>query len=105
MNVQINKYRPYGLPIPGWDLEYQGNDYKYGGKEFDIFQKVNFYDFGARTYVPDESRFWQPDPMAGDYHWLSPYAYCAGDPINKGLQKTYIPYDYKQGYFINYCNR
>lgn len=40
------------------------------------------YDFVARTYVPDECRFWQPDPKAHDYHWLSPYAYCGGDPIN-----------------------
>lgn len=39
-------------------------------------------DFGARTYVPDECRFRQPDPKAHDYHRLSPYAYCGGDPIN-----------------------
>ena len=25
----------------------------------------------------------QPDPKADDYNWLSPYAYCGGDPINK----------------------
>ena len=28
------------------------------------------------------TRFMQPDPKAHDYHWLSPYAYCGGDPIN-----------------------
>ena len=39
--------------------------------------------FGARTYAPDIARFWQPDPMLHNYHWLSPYAYCGGDPINR----------------------
>lgn len=55
----------------------------YGGKEFDTRNGINIYDFGARTYAPDIARFWQPDPMSHDYHWLSPYAYCGGDLVNR----------------------
>ena len=44
---------------------------------------ANLYVFSARTYAPDIARFLQPDPNASDYHWLSPYAYCGGDPINR----------------------
>ena len=32
-------------------------------------------------YDPVLARFCQPDPMAGKYPWLSPYAYCANNPI------------------------
>lgn len=80
--AQDNSYYPYGLNIYGL-----GNNkftpYLFGGKEFEERQGLNLYDFHARTYVPDIARFMQPDPKADDYNWLSPYAYCGGDPINK----------------------
>ena len=79
--AQDNSYYPYGLNIYGL-----GNNkftpYLFGGKEFEERQGLNLYDFHARTYAPDIARFMQPDPKADDYHWLSPYAYCGGDPIN-----------------------
>ena len=75
-------YSTYGLYAAESDGTID-NDYRYGGKEFDTRNGVNVYDFGARTYAPDIARFWQPDPMSHDYHWLSPYAYCGGDPINR----------------------
>ena len=31
---------------------------------------------------PVASRFDQPDKKSGDYKWLSPYIFCAADPIN-----------------------
>ena len=53
--------------------------------------------FGAHTYAPDIARFWQPDPMLHNYHWLSPYAYCGGDPVNfidpNGMQRYYVGMD------------
>ena len=59
--------RHSGLPMPSTS-DYQGNDYKYGGKEFDMFQKVNIYDFAARTYIPDEGRFWHV-PTKNEYDY------------------------------------
>ena len=74
-------YYPYGLPTSVSSIP-ESDSYGFSGKEFEQFRGLNLYDFEARTYVPDEARFWQPDPMADDYPGISPYAYCAGDPIN-----------------------
>ena len=39
-------------------------------------------DFGARLYDPRTIAWDSPDPLADKYPSLSPYAYCAGDPVN-----------------------
>ena len=39
-------------------------------------------DFGARLYSPALRRWLSPDPLGEKYYELSPYAYCAGDPVN-----------------------
>lgn len=54
----------------------------FGSKDFDVRNGMSIYDSNARTYTTDIARFMQPDPKAHDYHRLSPYAYCGGDPIN-----------------------
>ncbi len=43
---------------------------------------VSTIDFGARHYSPSLRRWLVPDPLSEDYYGISPYAYCAGDPIN-----------------------
>ncbi len=80
--TQTNSYYPYGLPTQFTNGEGGGNRYRYGGKELTTLKGLNLYDFAARTYAPDLGRFMQPDPSTHDYHWLSPYAYCGGDPVN-----------------------
>ena len=70
------------MPVQDSNVSDQ-DPYLYGGKEFYSLKGLNIYDFNARTYAPDIARFLQPDPNASDYHWLSPYAYCGGDPINR----------------------
>ncbi len=67
LEVQHNEYYPYGLPTAETNSMID-NDYRYGGKEFDIHNGLNTYDFGARSYTPDIARFWQPDPLAHDYN-------------------------------------
>ena len=42
---------------------------------------LNDYRFPARDYVPGFPRFTTVDPMCGGTPWLSPYAYCAGNPV------------------------
>ena len=74
-------YYAYGLPVQGSEVK-DPDPYLYGSKKFYSLRGMNLYDFHARTYAPDIARFMQPDPNASDYHWLSPYAYCGGDPIN-----------------------
>ena len=40
------------------------------------------YDFGARHYDPHLGTWMAPDPMAEKYPGMSPFVYCAGDPVN-----------------------
>jgi RHS repeat-associated protein len=61
------------------ELTYQ--DYLYGGKEFDREYEINAYDFKARFYDITDDRFWSMDPMAEKYYSISPYAYCANNPV------------------------
>ena len=41
-----------------------------------------YTDFGARHYSPSLRRWLVPDPLNEQYYDVSPYAYCAGDPVN-----------------------
>ena len=41
-----------------------------------------YTDFGARQYSPALRRWLVPDPLSEKYYDVSPYAYCAGDPVN-----------------------
>ncbi len=55
------------------------------------------YDFGARLFAPADSRWTTPDPLAEKYYHISPYAYCAGDPVNlvdsDGMETRVILYN------------
>ena len=66
------------------------NPYKFSGKEQ---IKSGHYDFGARWYSPRAARWSTQDPLAEKYYSISPYAYCAGNPINlvdpNGLSPIY----------------
>ena len=57
------------------------SEYKYGGKEWS--DVTLSYDFGARNYLPAIPRWSTMDPLAEKYYPFTPYAYCAGDPVNK----------------------
>ncbi|MDE6549645.1 MAG: hypothetical protein K2L22_11675 [Muribaculaceae bacterium] len=59
-----------------------GHPYKFGGKELITTNGLNEYDFGARQYYSAVPAFTRIDPMAEKYPWLSPYLYCANNPVN-----------------------
>ena len=42
-----------------------------------------YLDFGARLYSPGTATWLSVDPMAEKYYGINPYAYCAGDPVNR----------------------
>nr|MCR5363255.1 hypothetical protein [Bacteroidales bacterium] len=42
---------------------------------------LRILDFGARHYDPIVPRWTTPDPLAEKYFPITPYAYCAGDPV------------------------
>jgi len=60
---------------------------------------LDTYDYGARGYYPTMGRFMTVDPLAEKYYSISPYAYCAGNPVNTidpngmDLLKVNVPYN------------
>ncbi len=57
-----------------------GNGRLFAGKEQERTSEL--YDFEARFGNTFLGRFTTMDPMAEKYYSISPYAYCAGNPVN-----------------------
>ncbi|MBR5736142.1 MAG: RHS repeat-associated core domain-containing protein [Bacteroidales bacterium] len=83
--MQVNHYYPYGglitdnrHTIPSSNIS--DSRYRFIGKE--LSTESGEYDFGARFLDPIPGRFNTLDPLAEKYYNFSPYAYCAGNPMN-----------------------
>ena len=83
-----------GVSVAGGSLEIGGETggmelarpgasqpYRFLGNELYTSNSLGLYDFSARMYDPALGRFLSVDPMAEGYRHLSPYAYCAGNPV------------------------
>ena len=85
--MEKNEYLPFGTRLPSTN-ELAANRYRLAGKEEQRFGTgsssldLHLSDFGARYYDPYTARWTTRDPLAGKYPGLSPYNYCAGDPVN-----------------------
>ena len=87
--VAFHDYDPYGeeIAVASSSLPYplppgaKDSPYLYGGKEWS--ETTSTYDFEARYLSPSFHRFTTMDPLAEKYYSISPYAYCAGDPVNR----------------------
>ena len=78
--TQTTHYYPYGGTLT--HSTNQGvQKYKYNGKEFDRTHGLDWYDYCARQYDPASGRFMSMDPLCEKYYNISPYSYCAGNPI------------------------
>lgn len=80
---QVNHYYPYG----GLFAESTGGEkqpFKYNGKELDRMYGLNWYDHGARHNDAAIGRWHSVDPLAHKYYSISPYVYCADNPVNYG---------------------
>ena len=76
--MELNNYYPYGMPMSSTASV---QPYKYGGKELDRTNGLDMYDFHARWYDMIVPHFITIDPLAEKYPSISPYVYCAGNPI------------------------
>ena len=73
-------YMPYGSEFTT-DTD-NITDYRFTGKEKQTaFGNSNIYDSFAR-FQNTYGRFMSIDPKAESFYHISPYAYCAGDPVN-----------------------
>ncbi len=77
--MESNGYYPYGMPYA--DNYFSVQPYEYGGKELDRANGLDMYDFEARHYDPVVPHFITMDELCEKYPSISPYAYCAGNPI------------------------
>ena len=73
-------YMPYGRELIA-DTD-NITDYRFTGKEKQMaFGESNIYDSFAR-FQNTTGRFMSIDPKAESFYHISPYSYCAGDPVN-----------------------
>ncbi len=97
--LERNAYYPFGLQTD------QGNDFPnmsstltalypryinpsatrrdlYNGKEIQTIAGTDYLDYGFRQYDPVTARWMAVDPKAEKYLPMTPYNYCAGNPIS-----------------------
>ena len=79
---QTTAYYTYGAVITDLGTGNTGQPFKFGGKELISANGLNMYDFGARLHYPAIPHFTSIDPLSEKYAWLSPYLYCANNPVN-----------------------
>ena len=72
-------YTPYGEAIVDEHLTSYENPFKFSGKELDDI--TGLYDHGARSRNPISTLWYGVDKLYEDYADLSPYSYCAGNPV------------------------
>ena len=100
---QVNHYYPFG-GLFGESTNASTQKYKYNGKELDRVHGLNWYDYGARFM--DGMRFTTIDPMAEKYYDVSPYAYCANNPVNAiDMNGDTISYYYDGTRYVYKMNR
>ena len=77
--VESNEYYPHGGLFSA-TASVQPN--KYGSKELDRTNGLDLYDSEARWYDSLLGRTTTMGPLAEKYYSLSPYLWCAGNPVN-----------------------
>ena len=81
--VEQNDYYPFGKRIADNTLPTTTtNRWRFSGKEIQTLGEINLIDFGARLYDEDAVKWKSQDPMAESYFGLTPYGYCAGNPVS-----------------------
>ncbi len=80
--VQRMDYYPFGAQLCDGTTDGDYQPRRYSGKEFDRMHGLNTYDYGARQYNPVTARWDRVDPLCEKYYSISPYAYCANNPVN-----------------------
>ena len=77
-------YYPFGKAMTGWTkwVNPFKEPYTYTGKKEETMHGLGWYDYGKRFYDPNyRLSFISVDPLCEKYYSISPYAYCANNPI------------------------
>ena len=82
--AQTSSYYPFGMQTEALcytSTTHQQNNYLYNGKELQDDFGLGWYDYGKRYYDAQIGRWHVVDPRAEKYDDLSPYNYCANNPL------------------------
>ncbi len=76
-------YYPLGLPHKGEYIANVGSryNYKYQGKELQLENNLQQYDFGSRMYDGSVGRWFTIDPQAEKFYGSSPYSAMGNNPV------------------------
>lgn len=77
---QSLEYYPSGVLFDS-SIEQSRQPYMFGGKELVSMHGLNEYDFTGRWQDPLIPRFTSIDPLCEKYYSISPYVYCANNPM------------------------
>ena len=77
--IQYLYYLPWGEELDNQRATDYASRYTFSGKERDV--ETGYGYFGARYYNSDLSIWLSVDPLADKYPGLSPYTYCANNPV------------------------
>ncbi len=80
--IERNDYYPFGMRHANAShMVTANNRYKFNGKEDQTVGTLGLLDYGARMYDAFIGRWLGVDPLADSYYSISPYAYCANNPV------------------------
>ena len=82
--VDAGKYLLHGQVISEYRQDWKLDTiprYLFSGKEVDAESGMSYFE--ARYFDPSHMIFISPDPMFEKYFWVSRYAYCSNNPINR----------------------
>ena len=79
--TERNDYHPFGAVWQDAQKPVSPNRYKFSGKEIQPNDRSPYLDFGARLYDPVSVIWTGQDQLSEKYHGISPYAYCANNPV------------------------
>ena len=66
-----------------------------------------YLDFGARVYDPRTAAWLSQDPLSEKYYSISPYAYCAGNPVlvfDPDGRQLYVAKEYQEQFRMDLQN-
>ena len=75
---ETNSYYPFGGMFTSTA---NVQPYKYNGKELDLKNGLNWYDYGARHYDAALGRWHVVDPMSEKFYSCNSYVYCNNNPV------------------------
>ncbi|WP_458628618.1 DUF6443 domain-containing protein [Winogradskyella sp. PC D3.3] len=83
--LKESNYYPFGLEHEGYNNVVQGvrNNIKtYQSQEFTEELQLNTHEWKYRVSDPAIGRFWQVDPLAEKYEWMSTYQFSSNQPVH-----------------------